>query len=187
MTEQNIKRNKMRQYWTLAMGFVGLYFWYPYILHLFELSLGDWGWHNYLQALFAVWMVAIVVGAVRRAMDQSPAIILNKEGLTDRVSQAQLGLVPWEFITSCELTRWQRSEHLVVFIHEFAPKKEHESRFREGLAKIIKEQLGTPLAMPIRAIAMDGQELKAEIDSILEAMARANHQPDTDAAPGNEA
>ena len=168
MTEHIVKRKKGRIYFALGSGVFTIFIFAPKISALMQHEMSDWTIGSYLLLLFLGWVGMIMVNAIRQLANSAPMVLINKEGITDNITHARMGLVRWEHITGCEVKQFQRSEHLVIYLHELATKPNYANGFRERVSTMVAEQLGSPLAIRMKELDANAHELKEKIDDILE-------------------
>ncbi len=110
-----------------------------------------------LAFLFSLFSLKTTLPSI---LNKKPALILNRDGITDNISSGLFGLIPWNEITHVEQSTYMRSSVLLIFIK--SPDQYIQSI--TGLSKNICERLyqdtGTPFAITKKTIEMSFEKLE---------------------------
>ncbi|MBO9350861.1 MAG: hypothetical protein J7449_05225 [Thermomicrobium sp.] len=115
-------------------------------------------WHagSWLERLFAVSMAVflglVTVVSTLIALDRTPVLEIDEEGLTDRGSPVRAGRVPWQSVRRIEAKSVGTRRYLVVqvyrpqrFIADLDPER------RKAAEELIQRH-GTPIVIPWEAL-----------------------------------
>lgn len=111
-----------------------------------------------LRLLAAVALLAGIACAVRGyglQSDRSPGLVLDARGLTDGVSGARAGLVPWSEIQGLAVLLVRHRYMLVLKVADPQRLIAAATGWRRPLAEADLRLCGSPLALPDGALAMD--------------------------------
>jgi len=149
-----LKRSKGKFMTIAALFPISLY---AVVLKMLELERNSI-WFYILLAISALLILAIY-NAVRQILNRKAALSINSEGIIDDISPAKAGVVKWAEVSSFEVKKYLKRDHLLIYINE--PKKVLTGK--KKLAEIMLEELGTPIAISLEL-------LKEKPEVILKAM-----------------
>ncbi len=99
-----------------------------------------------LDAALAVFLVInclVVISAVKEIRKKTYALVINDEGITDNVSPANMGLIPWEAVADCELRKYRGYIQLLLVLHQPDLALAKANMFNRPIIKRAITQVGT--------------------------------------------
>ncbi len=163
MQEITILRKKDTYFISLLSGGIGAAF-SGYTVYNALQNPKPFGLGSYVSLFFLVLCMVIVIDAVRKSFINTPALILNDEGLTDFISFAGLGLIGWNNISSAEIKDYKGARHILVYLKDVAPYLNEKGNVRQRIAYKMFNDVGTPLLINVKLIKYLPADLLKEIE-----------------------
>jgi len=168
MDRIEIKRNRRQQWQMLIIG--------PFAIYTMVnamVNMTSKGFMYYMLLIFSSLVLLFFFNAIRQILNRKPALIIDAQGMTDNISIANVGFIPWTNIFKCELKTYMRREHLLVFMKE----GENISTGSKKMLEIFERDLGTAVALPVDAMKIKSEELANIVGTAIDDV---NNEPETE-------
>jgi len=135
-----------------------------------------WQTGSWLERLFAVSM-AIFLGLVAGvstliALDRTPVLEIDEEGLTDRGSPVRVGRVPWQSVRRVEAKSVGNRRYLVVQVYRPLRFLADLDAERRQAAEELIQRHGTPLVIPWEALDQSLDAVVEQAEALRQSAAR---------------
>lgn len=163
MVPRVIARRKGQHFRLLASGAVSLFFVARALINRMN---GDRSAIAILLLLFiGTVMLLLIVSALRMLLDRRPALVIDPTGVHDFISSARPGLLPWANIHAAEIKRLSGADVIVLKLRDDQPIREAVSGTRKVLVEHSVKQVGSPIALPVKFMDADRDEILLTIKS----------------------
>lgn len=145
-----IKRKRKQQWQMLIIG--------PFAMYTMVnamLNMDSKGILYYALLIFSSLVLLFFFNALRQMLNRKPALVIDESGLTDNISLANAKFIAWNNIRKCELKKYMRRDHLLIFMRDLSTL----DLSRKKMMQIFERDLGTPVALPLDAMKVNKDEL----------------------------
>ena len=116
-------------------------------------------------SILTVVLGCIFVTAIFNLLNNKPAMIINQKGVTDNISMAKAGFIPWNNINGCFIGKLSGVDQLMIKLKNYEPIMDMQKGYRKGMLKVPIEDHGTPIAINIKLLDYNVERLKKMIIS----------------------
>lgn len=136
-------------------------------------NMGSKGFMYYMLLIFSSLVLLFFFNALRQLLNRKPALVIDASGMTDNISIANFGFIPWTNISKCELKTYMRREHLLLFLKE----EKEISKGSKKMLELFQRDLGTSVALPVDAMKIKSDELANIVGAAIDDV---NNEPETE-------
>lgn len=79
--------------------------------------------------------IAIIVNSLKQITKTTPALVLTEEGIVDNISPANMGLIKWSEVLSCEVRKYRGYPQLLITLADNSRALIYTNRINEALIK----------------------------------------------------
>ena len=109
--------------------------------------------------ILIIFSAALGLFCVRKLFDKRPGLVLNSSGLVDNASAFAAGFIPWSDVAGARVHEIQRRKILVVGLRDPRKYADRGGALRRALNRANSGMIGSPVAIPSTALAIDFEEL----------------------------
>lgn len=115
--------------------------------------------YSVVLLLFCILMLIFFINAIRKINKNSPALIINDNGITDNISIANAGEIKWKEILRFEILKSAGHPHLFIFVENPEKFINNKSWFTKGMLTQLNKDKGSPIAIDLNQVEIDSTEL----------------------------
>ena len=134
-SEIHVKRNKALHIRLFLIALVGLVF--SVLYYIIQLANSSLLWMM-ITSVIALLFIFVLVTSLRMLLNRKPALSLTNEGITDSISLASAGTIPWKEVKSVKLETYLNSPQILIALH-------HPERILEKLGYVKKRMVNQQL------------------------------------------
>lgn len=117
--------------------------------------------------LFALFVTSVVMRSAKIVFSKEPGILINNDGVTDNVSLAKAGLIPWNEINKFEIHRTGNAPHLFIFVRNTSKYKEKHGSFKQRMLEQLEQDKGTPILLNLKLLKCEPDSLQNLLEEYL--------------------
>jgi hypothetical protein len=117
-----------------------------------------------LMLYFCILFLGIFAACfVVRLLWPVPMLVIDDKGLTDNASLLGAGFMAWREIGRVEIEEVLQQEYLAIYAVDVEQVLARCNPIKRAIMRINQRMAGTPLLLPMAALAMNGDELLAAV------------------------
>lgn len=163
-----IQRNKNHLYRHLLTSPIALYLLLSAAYSNYSKGEGLHFLYLLFLLLASVFTLNIIVNAIQELRKSSPALIINKDGITDHISNVNAGLLTWATIRKYEIIKTGGSLHLFIFVEDPEAYLDKAKGVKKMIVKQHFTKQGSPIAIALFMLKSDTESLIKIIDDHME-------------------
>lgn len=115
-------------------------------------------WFGLLSFIILIMLMFLFANLVKYS-NKKPALIIDKDGIRDNISNGKYELIRWKDIKNIEYIKYVNTYYYMIFVHNPQEYINQTTGMINKMVTRLYKDKGTPIAIDPRLLDYDGEEL----------------------------